>query len=88
VNFFFGTTSISFAKFFWSTAGFIALPALAISFIGSSFGILADRAETYSTLHDLFMISGLVTLVICAQFVLKRLIFKSKQTQVLKIEEE
>lgn len=78
VNFFFGTTSIPFVKFLWSTVAFIALPALAISYIGNSVGGLAQKGDVESQLAGLALASLIITLTILVRIFVKRLMLNRR----------
>ncbi len=72
LNYYFGLTSISFAKFVWTTALFILPPSLMFSMIGDSIGGIVLTGEAYSLVQNVLVISAVLTLLLALRVAMKR----------------
>lgn len=71
LSYFFGVTTISFWKYFWSTALFIFPGVFIFAALGDSIGGIILNPSHSSIIRNIFMISLLVTALVVIRFVLK-----------------
>ncbi len=72
LNYYFGLTSISFARFVWTTALFILPPSFMFAMIGDSIGGIVLTGEAYSLVQNVLVISAVLTLLLALRVFMKR----------------